>query len=647
MQPDFAWTPSDAVIAATRLKAFMGLHGLRDYDHLLARSNDDPEWFWAAIYRFFEIAFIREPDHVVDLSRGIEWPRWCPGGRTNIVSHCLDRHRGTPAWDKTAIIGEAEDGTHVALTYAELAARTDDMAAVLRAAGIKQGDVVALYLPMIPESAVAFFAVLKLGAIILPLFSGFGPQPIAQRIGHAGARAIITTSHAWRRGAKVELLANVRQALLSANLNPAVIVLDRGEPVDGGSVVWRPGQAGQSRFETEQVAADAPAMLMYTSGTTGAPKGTVHTHCGMLAKNALDMGLCVDMRADDRLLWMSDMGWIAGPKMILSAALLGATLVMAEGTPTWPRSGRLFEIMAKHRITMLGLVPTIVRQVMRTDPDAGRQHDLSALRITVSAGEPWTDDAWWWFFDEICGRRTPILNYAGGTECGGAVLVGTPLHPSRPGSFGGPVPGCGGDIVDADGHGVPPNVIGELVMRGPSIGQTQGLWHDDARYLESYWSQIPGMWVQGDLASRDEDGLWYLHGRSDDVIKIAGKRTGPSEIEAAALATGLVRDCFVVGVPDAVKGSALVCAYIPAAGHGSSDVPGTISKAIAEQCGSAYRPQHFLQVEDLPRTRNEKRMRRVVRSIMLDQPLGDVSSCVNPESIDQIRSAQRTQRQAV
>lgn len=647
MQEDFAWKPQESIVASSNLLSFLDQYLIADYDVLVARANDDPEWFWDAVYRFFSIEFVERYSQIVDLSRGIEWPRWCPSGKTNIVTHCIDRYRETSAWHKPAIVGEAEDGENATLTYCELDAKIVALAGLLKRHGIGQGDVVAIYMPMIPEAAIAFFAVLKIGAVVLPLFSGFGPQPISQRVGHAGACAIITTRFAWRRGAHVEMLQTVERAIRDLEAPPQIVVLERtgsdqAEPA-AGYIAWRSGDGRDAECTTAVVDADAPAMLMYTSGTTGAPKGTIHTHCGMLAKNALDMGLCVDMRADDRLLWMSDMGWIAGPKMILTSALLGATLVMAEGTPTWPRTGRLFEMIAKHRITILGMVPTIVRQMMRTDPNAGADYDLSSLRIAVSAGEPWTEDAWWWFFKEVCRSEVPILNYAGGTECGGAILIGTPLHPIRPGSFGGPVPGCGADIVDADGHSVPPGTIGELVMRRPSIGMSQGLWRDSERYIESYWTQFPGLWQQGDLASRDGDGLWYLHGRSDDVIKVAGKRTGPAEIESAVLNTGLVRDCFIIGVTDAVTGSALVCAYTSLGAEERPDLASTISKAVVDQCGSAYRPKHFLRVDDLPRTRNEKRMRRVVRSIILDLPVGDVSSCVNPEAIDQIRTAKLAQ----
>ena len=401
----------------------------------------------------------------------------------------------------------------------------------------------------------------------MPLFSGFGPQPITERLIDAEARAVITVDVGRRRGKVLPMKETLDRALAAAQSVHTVVVLVREseEQVSWSSrdVPWPTQRDGAVEVPTEIVDAEAPVMLMYSSGTTGKPKGTVHTHCGILAKNALDVGLCIDLKASDRLLWMSDMGWIVGPKIVVSATLLGATLVLAEGTPDWPQESRMWQLAADHEVTVIGIVPTMVRQMMRRGPELLAGCDLSALRTTISIGEPWTPDAWIWFFEHVCKRRIPILNYAGGTECGGAILISSFLSTLRPCSFGHAVPGCGADVVDADGRSLPPGEIGELVMRRPSIGMTRGIWRDSDRYIESYWKIIPGMWVQGDLASRDVHGAWYLHGRSDDTIKIAGKRTGPSEIEMALMATGLLADAAVVGVPDAITGCLLYTSPSP------------------------------------------------------------------------------------
>ena len=643
MSEHFAWMPDSNILASANLTKFFRLHNISSFNHLVERANVETEWFWRAVMDFFSIKFEHPYSKIVDLSLGIETPQWCPEGTTNIVLNCLDRYRGTAIWTKPAIIGQAEDGTVTEISYAELDRQVNYLATLLLQNGIKKGDVVGLYLPMIPEAAVAFFAIIKIGAIVLPLFSGFGWQPIAERLTHADARAIVTADFAFRRGARVNLLETVDNAILEKSSGAKVFVLNRigSDSRSGPHVIWNNTNVPDGTVcATAIFGAETPAMLMYTSGTTAAPKGTIHTHCGMLAKNALDMGLCTDFKVDDRLLWMSDMGWVVGPKMIISSALFGATLIMCEGAPTWPVRDQLFEIAAKHKATVIGLVPTIIRQIMKNGGLTDTSRDLSHVRMFISSGEPWTEEAWLWLFNEVGKRRVPILNYAGGTECGGAILIGTLLHPLKPGSFGGPVPGNGADIVTAEGMSVPANVVGELVMRCPTIGSTRGLWHEPERYLDSYWRRIPGMWVQGDLASRDDDGLWYLHGRSDDVIKLAGKRTGPAEIESMVMETGLAADCIIVGVTDAITGSALMCVYVPSSSvDDDAKANAKISAAIAERFGSAYRPKYTLRVRQLPRTRNEKSMRRIVRSVVLGMPLGDISSLANPQVVDELQKA--------
>ena len=625
------------------MAAFLRKHNLADLQALLNRADAEPNWYWHALLEFFDIQFVQPYSEVLDISKGIEWPRWCVGGTTNLALNCLDRHRGTPVWQKTAIDWEGEDGSQRLWNYAELDAEVCRVAAALKSRKVAVGDVVALYMPMIPEAAAAFLAIAKIGAVAMPLFSGFGPQPISERLIDAEARAVITVDFGRRRGKNLPMKETLDRALATAPSVHTVLVLTRDaeQPKSWTSrdVAWPSPQDGAVEVPTEIVDAETPVMLMYSSGTTGKPKGTIHTHCSILGKNALDMGLCVDLKASDRLLWMSDMGWIVGPKIVISATLLGATLVLAEGTPDWPHEARMWQMAADHKVTVIGVVPTMVRQMMRRGPELLAGCDLSALRTTISIGEPWTPDAWLWFFEHVCKRRLPILNYAGGTECGGAILISSFLSPLRPCSFGHAVPGCGADVVDAAGRSLPAGEIGELVMRRPSIGMTRGLWRAPERYIESYWKIIPDVWVQGDLASRDVHGAWYLHGRSDDTIKIAGKRTGPAEIEMALMATGLLADAAVVGVPDAITGSALACACVPLGPIGdANEFAQRLASAVADSFGTSYRPKKLIFVSELPRTRNQKVMRRVIRGVLTGTPLGDLSSLANPESIESLQS---------
>lgn len=641
----FVWQPTPGLLEKTTMTAFLRAQGLVDFNALLERADREPQWLWDAVLKFFDIRFETPYTQVLDASRGIEWPRWCVGGETNLVKNCLDRHQDTGTWSRTAIIWEGENGEERRWTYQRLEAETSRLASGLRACGLGRGDVVALYMPMVPEVAAAFFAIARIGAIAMPLFSGFGPRPIFDRLRDSGAKAAITVDSGWRRGKRAAMKAALDEAAAAASALRTVVVLEHGS----GDTVMRPGrdvwwadlvanQSGTAPAAT--MPAEAPVMLMYTSGTTGRAKGTIHTHCGAMAKNLLDVSLCLDLKAEDRLMWLSDMGWVAGPKIIITAALMGATLVIAEGAPDYPDPGRQWRLVEKHRVTMLGTVPTAVRQLMRQHPDVVGAFDLGSLRATISSGEPWDAEAWLWFFERVCQRRIPILNFGGGTECGGANLIGSFHRPLKPCAFGSPVPGAGADIVDTTGRPCPPGQMGELILRAPSIGLTRGLWRDPERYLESYWRQIPGVWTQGDLALRDEDGLWYLLGRSDDTIKLAGKRTGPAEIEAILMESGLVTEAAVVGVPDPVTGSALVCVCVPAPRARQEDsLRRQISDCLATRFGAPYRPRRVLLVSDLPKTRNQKIMRRVVRAVLEQKDPGDLGGLANPEVLEELRAA--------
>mgnify|MGYP001182316287 CR=1 FL=1 len=636
----YVWQPTQDLIDRTTLSAFLRRHAIPDQDALCAQANARPAWFWDALIRFFEIRFAQPYSQVLDTSRGIEWPVWCEGGTTNIVSNCLGRHRNSPIWERDAVVWEGEGGAIVRWSFARLDAETARLATLLRARGIEKGDVVGLYLPMVPEAVATFLAIVEIGAIAMPLFSGFGPQPLFDRLSDSVAKAIVTCPTTTRRGKPLPMLETVRAAIADLPDLHSVVVLDRDgdtRTATGREVIWSTADEPPPRErDPDMVPSETPAMLMYTSGTTGRPKGTVHTHCGILAKNALDMGLCLDLQASDRLLWMSDMGWIVGPKVTVGCTLLGATLVLAEGTPDWPEPNRIWRLCTRHGVTVAGIVPTAVRQMMRVLANPLEGADLSRLRTIISSGEPWTPEAWVWFFDSVCQKRVPILNYAGGTECGGAILIGTHHKPLKPCAFGGPVPGSGADIVDAAGVSVPVGEVGELVMRRPTIGATRGLWNDPRRYIEGYWQVIPGMWLQGDLASRDRDDLWYLHGRSDDTIKLAGKRVGPAEIEAALMATGLVADAAVVGIPDDLTGSALLCVCV-AIGEAGPALARRMADVVARDFGAPFRPRHVVFVSDLPKTRNQKIMRRVVRSLATHRPTGDLTSLANPEVVEELQ----------
>ncbi len=649
---EIVWRPGEDLIAGSVLKAFLDRHGLADYDALLARSNADPGWFWDALIAFQDFRFYRHYHTILDASKGAAWADWCLGGTTNIVLNCLDKRIGTPAQDLDAIVWESEQGELVRWSYARVHEETCRLAEGLRSLGLGRGDVVGLYMPMIPRAVVALLAVAKIGGIVLPMFSGFGAPAVASRLNDAGAVAVITTDGTWRRGRKALLKPVIDEAAAAVpGLRHVIVERHLGEKLAWDETrdhAWDALTAAHGRADsrTEEMDAAAPFMIVYTSGTTGKPKGTVHCHAGFPIKNgACDLGLCFDLQPSDRLLFFSDMGWIVGPILAYGALLQGACAVLAEGAPDFPDAGRLWRLVQDLKVTHLGVAPTIIRSFMRVGGAGVDTFDFAAMRVSISTGEPWTPDAWEWMFEHVCRRRVPILNYVGGTEIGGGILAGTVMHAMKPCAFGGAMPAMGADIVDEAGAPVAPGEVGELILRLPSIGLTRSLWQDDQRYIEGYWTRYPGLWHHGDWAARDADGFWYVLGRSDDTLKIAGKRTGPSEIETLLMGTGKLAEAAVIGVPDEVKGQAIVCvcSLMPDVAD-SPALRETLSNALVAGLGHPFKPKAILFVADLPKTRNMKVMRRVVRAAVLGEAAGDVSSLVNPEAVQAVADAAREQR---
>lgn len=647
------WWPDRSTVENANLTRFMRELGAESFEALNELSVADPARFNDALIRFLDYRFQRPYDQVLDLSQGLPFAQWCVGGQTNIVLNCIDRRRGTERYSQQALVWEGEDGQISSWTFAELDRETCRLAWGLRSLGLGRGDVIGMYLPNLQQAAAAMLAVAKIGAILLPMFSGFGADAIAQRLNDGRAKALITVDGSLRRGKPMGAKIVADEALLQCPSVQHVVVLNHlATPhswQQGRDHWWHELAAGAPEdyqsVPTEAMPADAPFLLMFTSGTSGKPKGVVHSHCGFPVKTALDLSICMDLKPEDRFLWMSDMGWLVGPILVFGGLQVGATVVLAEGAPNYPQPDRLWRLIERHRVSYLGLAPTVARLSMSLSDEAIDAVDLSSLRVIVSTGEPWTPEAWQWTFERIGKQRVPLLNYSGGTEVGG-ILTGTVIHPLKPCGFAGPVPGTGADVVDAEGVSVGPGVTGELVMRSPSIGLTRGLWQDRERYLESYWSRLPNLWLHGDFASRDADGSWYVHGRSDDTLKIAGKRTGPSEIEALLMATGLLVDAAAIGVPDSIKGTAVVCVCVPRPGIETEGLVKQLSTAVTAGLGGAFKPAQVVLVDDLPRTRNMKMMRRVVRSAWLGEDPGDLSTLVNPEAVDAIRAALAADSQA-
>ncbi|HEX9880709.1 MAG TPA: AMP-binding protein [Candidatus Binatia bacterium] len=639
---EIVWRPSPEVVKQSRLKRFMDRHGIATFEELSRRSTQDLDWFWNAVLEDLHIEFSKPYSRVLDTTRGIAWARWCVGGKVNIVHNCLDRWVRSSMRNRAAIRWEGEEGAIRVLTYGDVHREVNRLANALRCLGLGKGDVIGLFMPMVPEIAIGLLAIVKIGAVVLPLFSGYGASAIKARLGDAEAKALLTADGFYRRGQVVAMKPVVDEAVAEVPSIKHTIV---GRRV-GLEVPWTRGRDhwwhelvdGQnSCAESEATDAEDPLMLIYTSGTTGRPKGTVHTHCGFPIKSAQDMAHGLDVQEFDTLYWVTDMGWMMGPWEVFGTTLLGATMLLYDGALDYPGPDRLWALVERHGVTILGVSPTLVRSLMRYGDQPVTRHELAALRILGSTGEPWNPEPWLWFFKTVGKGRLPIINYSGGTEVSGGLVMGNVLTPLKPCSFAGPPPGIAADVVDEQGRPVR-NRVGELVVRKPWIGMTRGFWKDPERYLQTYWSRFPNVWVHGDWAAIDDDGLWYILGRSDDTIKVAGKRLGPAEVESVLTGHPAVSEAAAIGVPDPIKGEVLVCFCILKPGARATEALGAeLKEHVAQRLGKALKPQAVKFVGDMPKTRNAKVMRRVIRAAYLDQELGDLSALENPWSVDEFR----------
>lgn len=637
----YAWRPSPEDIEGANLTRFMREHGLEDFGALQRRSVEDVEWFTEALLDFLDIKFYTPYERILDLSRGIEWPHWCVGAELNIVHNCIDKYVDTPLADQAALIWEGEGGETVRMSYADLNAAVNRAANALRDLGLGPGDAVGLYMPLTPEEVVALLAVAKIGGIILPLFSGYGAGAVASRLQDAEAKVLITADGFSRNGNLVPMKPTADEAAERAPSLQHMIVLNRAgneiDMQDGRDRWWNEFvEAKSDQAETAVTGAEDPLMIIYTSGTTGRPKGALHTHCGFPIKSAQDMAFGMDVQRGDRIFWITDMGWMMGPWLVFGSLLLGATMFLYDGSPMHPGPDRIWDMVARHEIHQLGLSPTYVRALIPEGEQVVRKHDLSSLRLVGSTGEPWNPDPWHWLFDVVCGSEKPIINYSGGTEISGGIVMGNPIVPLKPTALAAPCPGIDADVFDPDGNPLV-GEVGELVIKSPWIGMTRGFWQDPERYEETYWSRWPEIWVHGDFALVDEDGSWFILGRSDDTLMIAGKRLGPAEVESILVGHPEVVEAAAIGVPHDVKGEALVCFCVLRQADDQEQIERTLRQWIVEELGKPLAPQDLVFLTDLPKTRNAKLMRRMLRAAYLGEDPGDTSALVNPEVLEEVR----------
>jgi acetyl-CoA synthetase len=640
----FAYSPQADWIEQANVHTLMRRWSLNSADELRRFARQNQEIFWGELPDALGIEWTKPFHTVRDTKRGAPWTDWYLGGRLNLVHNVLDRHLRGPCADQVCLVGRTERGSRREWTFRDLHHAVLRCAMALQACGVEAGDRVASYMPMTLEVVVQMLATMRIGAIFIPVFSGYAPAALAERLQSSEAKVLFAADATTRRGKTVPILPGAQEALRSCpRVQLLVVVAEIGseKPAGENTLGWEQflesGAGGEE--PPVSVASMDPALILFTSGTTGRPKGTVHSHAGALVQIAKEVGYSFDMKSSDRFFWLTDIGWMMGPWMILGGLFWGATVVLYDGALDHPTRDALWRLVDEERVTVFGISPTAVRMQMKVGTEDVAQRDFSHLRILGSTGEPWDEESWRWTFQHIGGSRCPIINISGGTDILGCFLAPLPLDPLKPCSLGGPGLGMAVDVWNEAGNPVQ-DKVGYLVCTEPAPSMTRGLWRDPERYIASYWSKWKNVWNHGDWARIDEDGQWFIQGRSDDTLKVAGRRIGPSEVESALTSTGKVTEAAAVGVPHEIKGTGIVCFVVVKPGiEADAALARELETAVVERLGKVDRPERIVFVGDLPKTRSAKIVRRMVRAHYLGEDLGELSSLQNPEAFATIPRA--------
>ncbi len=637
------WLPTAAHLAQSGPARLVRHFGLPDYDALLHYALEQPAAYWRGVAEVCEFIWDTPPTAHVDFTNGREFPRWFPGARLNWVKSVLAWAGRADGASRLAIVDEREDGSVESLDYAALRTRVHAFASALTQVGVRRGDRVGLLMENGVTATVSLLAIAALGAVVVPLFSGFGADAVVARLSAAEVKLLIASPSFQRRGKPVDLQSVVRAAWPQLPTLERVLwhTSDPGTVLDPAreAVLADCLRAAHAAFTLPSCTPDDAFMLIYTSGTTGKPKGIVHTHGGFPLKIAHDALVHFDLAPGDVFCWPADMGWIAGSLVLGCALLRGATLVCYSGGPDYPDWSRMTRLIERHRITHFGSAPTLIRGMASHTAETMRG-DVSSLKLLVTAGEGIDPEHFGWFQQHFGRGVCPLINYTGGTEASGALLGSVVVRPIVPSGFNSPSPGVTVDVVGADGASIV-DTVGELAVREPFVGMTQSFWRDDERYLDTYWRALPGLWIHGDLALRRHDGQFFMRGRSDDTLKIAGKRLGPAEVEEVVLRLPELSEAAAIGVADAERGERLVVFVVPAAACTASadEIAQRVMTQVDMQLGRPFRPSAVHCVRQLPKTRSSKTMRRVIRNLYCGTPPGDLSSLDNPAALDEIRAA--------
>ena len=616
----------------------MKKHEISSLDELCIKSKNNLEWFWESVDEDIGIVWDEPYTKTLDTSNGIAWAKWFVNGKTNIYKSSVEKFtKKTP--EKIAYDFISEDGIQTKLSYFELNSKVSKFANGLKSLGVKKGDVIAIYLPMIEEAVISILAAAKIGAVQTIIFSGYSSESLQIRLQDCKAKILLTSDGFHRKGKSISQKTIVENAIVDTNIEKIVVVpykgIDQYEKSNKIEFYDNLILNQSNSCSTEIMDSEDPLFILYTSGTTGKPKGVLHTHGGFSVFAGHQASYLVNMGENDRLFWPADIGWITGLVWNVYGLLLtGSNAIIYDGALDFPNSDRVWEILSKYKATIFGISPTAVRLFKKINAKPLEKYSLDTLQNIPTTGEPLDEDSWWWLFEKVGNKKIPIMNLSGGTEIGGAMLSVFPGMKLKPSTVGIPVPGIDLDIVDDEGNPIRGN-NGYLIIKQPWPAMTRGLLNDDERYLETYWSKFENIWFHGDYVLADDDNLWYMKGRADDVINVSGHRMSTSEIEHTVISHNKISDAASISIPDELTGEAIVVFFVPE-NKNEVNLEADIIEHINKKIGKIAKPKLIFQLSDLPKTRTGKIMRRLLKAKLTGNPLGDLSSLENPDILKEI-----------
>ncbi len=615
---DYVYVPDNEKVSNTNIMKLASKHGIGTIRELYERADRDREWFWKAVIEDCNVEFTKPYLKVTDDSLGKMWTRWFVGGGINIVWNCVERYRDS---GEAAIVFETEEGLSGEVSFSKLDEITGKLSGSLKKLGVKRGDRVGIYMPLLKESIMAMYSIMRIGAIAVPMFSGYGIDAVSTRVRDAGIKILFTVSSTTRKGKHIDVIDSVRSiediTIIALNLQtPGANEHDFYSLVSSGTYV-----------KSVEMESEEPAIMLYTSGTTGKPKGTMHVHGGSFINIVKEVKYYMDFKKGDRLFWITDLGWMMGPWAIIGSNALGGAIFVYDGAIDYPDSTRTWKLIEKNKISLLGLSPTFVRLMKHR----GVREPMHGIRVFGSTGEPWDNESWMWLFEKLGGSNTPISNVSGGTDIIGCFLASNPALPLKPRCL---YKGLGMDVsvFNEEGNEVY-DKVGYLVSKSHCPSMTRGIWKDPEKYREAYWGKFGDAWSQGDWAEMDRDGYFYLYGRSDEVIKVSGKRVGPNEIENVVMKVKGVLESAATGIPDEIKGEAICVFYL---GIDEEAIKRSIAEQMEKDLGKSFSPKYIIHLEKLPKTRNGKIMRRILRKAFMGENIGDTSNMEDLNIISEV-----------